>query len=306
LNEGAVGKTERRRRSWYTRRLRIQRTALAAVVGALVAVACWQNAARYLSLPALHSSQILPDSFWMRANLHKDPVFAASSTAKPAKFVQRIPGVYPYSVVPGGVKDLTDLRYAAARDYVVRRHYSHFDFSHAKLIRLPETREVFLSYRIRDTVFWTRKRVRLHPGELLLTDGKITARARCGNQISDTAKPEVSDEEPDEDVLDEPVVAVAFAPSLPIRPVLAPPDLPVGQPSPPALYGGPFLFPYIAVGLPMPRVCPVDDVERKGNCVPKRHRKPIVPEPSTMLLLASGLALIVWRYRKTIRPALAT
>jgi len=306
LNEGAIRKTERRRRGWYRRRLRIRRTVLAVVIGALVAGACWQNAARYFSLPALHSSQILPDSFWVRANLHKDAAFPAMPSKQAKKFVQRIPGVYPYSVVPGGVKDLSDLRYATARDYVVRRHYSHFDFSHAKLIRLPETREVFLSYRIRDTVFWTRKRVRLLPGELLLKDGKITARARCGNQISDTAKPEVSDEEPDEDVLDEPVVAVASAPGLPIRPVLAPPNLPVGQPSPPALYGGPFLFPYVSVGLPMPsRVCPVDDVERKDHCVPKRHKKPVVPEPSTMLLLASGLALITWRYGKTIRPAVA-
>jgi hypothetical protein len=305
LNEGVVRKTERRRRSWYTRRLRIRRTALATFFIAIVAFACWQNLAHYFSLPALHSSQIFPDSFWARANFHNDPVSHAVSSGKHAKFVQRVPGVYPYSVVPGGVKDLSDLRYAAARDYVVRRHYSHFDFDHAKLIRLPETREVFLSYRIRDTVFWTRKRVRLHPGELLLTDGTITARARCGNQISDTAKPEVSDEEPEEDVLDEPVIAVASAPGLPVRPVLAPPDLPVGQPTPPALYGGPFMFPYIPMGLPMPHVCPVDDVERKGACVPKRHKKPIAPEPPTLLLLAFGLAAITWRYFKTIRPAVA-
>jgi hypothetical protein len=271
---------------------------------AIVAGACWQNVAHYFSLPALHSSQILPDSFWGRANFRKDASFPAVAS-KRAKFVQRIPGVYPYSVVPGGIKDLSDLRYATARDYVVRRHYSHFDFDHAKLIRLPETREVFLSYRIRDTVFWTRKRVRLHPGELLLTDGKITARARCGNQISETAKPEVSDEEPEEDVLDEPVVAVASAPALPIRPVLAAPALPVGQPNPPALYGGPFLFPYISMGLPTPHVCAIGDFERKGACVPKRHKKPIAPEPSTMLLLASGLALITWRYRKAARPAIA-
>lgn len=306
MNEGTIGRTVRRRRSWYRRRLRIQRTLVAALVGGLIVAACWQNAARYFSLPALHSSQILPESFWVRANLKKDPAFAASQPATHAKYLQRIPGVYPYSVVPGGVKDLGDLRHAALRDRVVRRHYSHFDFDHAKLIRLPETREVFLSYRIRDTVFWTRKRVRLRPGELLLTDGKITARARCGNQISDTAKPEVSDEEPDEDVLDQPVVAVAFAPSLPIRPVLSAPDLPTGQPSPPTAFMGGFVFPYAPLGLPMPsRVCSKDEIAQKGHCVPKRHKKPIVPEPSTMLLLGSGLVLIAWRYRKTTRPIAA-
>ena len=103
--------------------------------------------------------------------------------------------------MPGGVKDPERLRHAASRDYVVRRHYTHFDYTRAHLVRATEAREVYLSYRIRDTVFWTRRRIRLHVGELLLTDGKTTARARCGNQTSETAKPEVSDEEPAEDIL---------------------------------------------------------------------------------------------------------
>lgn len=298
MNEGVNGKTVRRRRSWYRRRLRIQRTLVALTVVVLIAGACWQSVARHFSLPSLHASQVLPASFWAQRTIPRGPDVLAPS-AKPARVLQRIPGVYPYSVVPGGVKNLDELRTAAARDSVIRRHYSHFDFGHAKLIRLPETREVFLSYRIRDTVFWTRKRVRLHPGEMLLTDGKITARARCGNQISDTAKPEVSDEEPDEDVLDQPV-AIASAPSLPIRPVLTAPDLPMGQPNPPALFGGGFVFPLVPVGLPMPRPCSADEIERNGRCVPSRHRKPIVPEPSSMLLLASGLALTLWRYRKSL------
>src|SRR5258707_13191084 len=121
----------------------------------------------------------------------------AGASANPARLLARIPGVYAYSVVPGGVKNPDDLRAATARDYVVRRHYAHFDFSHARLVRATEARQVYLSYRIRDNIFWTRRRIRLHLGELLLTDGKITARARCGNQISENAKPEVSNEEPD-------------------------------------------------------------------------------------------------------------
>src|ERR1019366_10634599 len=160
----------------------------------------------------------------------KDLAFAAARSAKPARFLPRIPNVYAYSVVPGGVKDPSDLRYAAARDYVVRRHFAHFDFSHAHLVRATEAREVYLSYRVRDTVFWTRRRIRLHLGELLLTDGKITARARCGNQISDTAKPEVSNEEPDEDVLDQPVVTVESAPSLPKNETVVCPPPPLRAP----------------------------------------------------------------------------
>ncbi len=283
----------------------MQRTLIAVVVGTLLAGACWQNAARFFSLPFVHSSQVLPPSFWVRANIHKDLAFAAASSVKPTKFLARIPGVYPYSVIPGGVKDPDELRSIALRDYVVRRHYAHFDYSHAHLVRATEAREVYLSYRVRDTVFWTRKRIRLHVGELLLTDGKITARARCGNQISDTAKPEVSNEEPAEDVLDQPVAAVDSAPSLPMRPVLAPPDLPVGEPIPPKLFAGGFLFPYVPIGVPVPSGhCPAGDQDINGHCRPKR-RPPPAPEPSTMVLIGSGLALIMWRYRRTSRQAAA-
>jgi PEP-CTERM motif len=301
VNVGENGRGARRRRSWYRRRLRMQRTLAAVFVGTLLAGVCWQHAARYLSLPSLHSTQVLQSSFWVRANLHKDLALAAARSAKPNKFLARIPGVYPYSVVPGGVKDPNELRSVAARDYVVRRHYAHFDYSHAHLVRASKAREVYLSYRIRNTVFWTRKRVRLHPGELLLTDGKITARARCGNQISEAAKPEVSEEEPDEDVLDQPV-AVLDAPSLPMRPVLSPPDLPGGQPIPPKLFAGGFSFPYEPVGVGWPSEhCRVGEPDINGHC-PHRHHKPpgpAVPEPSTMVLLGSGLALILRRYQRT-------
>ncbi|MFI5118434.1 MAG: PEP-CTERM sorting domain-containing protein [Terriglobales bacterium] len=282
----------------------MRRTLAAVVVGTVIAGACWQNAARYFSLPTWHASQVLPDSFWMRGNVRKNLALMAARSAKPTKLSARIPGIYPYSVVPGGVKDTDDLRYAALRDYVVRRHYAHFDYSHAKLVRATEAREVYLSYRIRDTVFWTRRKIRLRLGELLLTDGKITARARCGNQISDTAKPEVSEEEPDEDVLDQPVAAVDSAPFLPIRPMLAPPDLPGGEPVAPKLFAGGFSFPYVPVGVPLRfGPCHAGDVDVHGHCRPKH--KPPAPEPSTMVLLGTGLALIVWRYRRTARPVAA-
>ena len=300
--DAATRKPVRLRRSWYRRRLRMRRTLLAVFVGTALAVACWQNAASYFSLPALHSSELMPDSFRERANLHKDLAFAAARSVKPNKFL-RAPGVYPYSVVPGGIRNAAELREAAARDYAIRRHYARFDFDHARLIRAAEAREVYLSYRIRNTIFWTHKRVHLLPGELLLTDGKITARARCGNQISDIAKPEVSNEEPDEDVLDQPVAAVDAAPSSPVRPLLAMPELPVGEPTAPKLFAGGFIFPYVPIGVPVPSAaCSTKIVD--GKCVPK-HKKPVVPEPPTMLLAASGLALILWRYRRIARPAAA-
>ena len=305
MNVGTSGRGARKRRTWYRRRLRTQRTLIAVVVGTLIAGAGWQNAARYFSLPSWHGSQVLPPSFWVRADIHKDLAFAAAHSAKPVKSRARIAGVYPYSIVPGGLKDPADLRYAALRDYVVRGHYAHFDYSHARLVQATEAREVYLSYRIRDSVFWTRRRVRLHVGELLLTDGKITARARCGNQVSDAAKPEVSNEEPAEEVLDQPVEAVESAPSMPARPVLAQFNFPTGQPLTPPLFLGPFFFPYIPITVPLPpRGCFDGDHDGDGHCRHKRKPAP-VPEPSTMVLIGSGLGLILWRYGKTARPTVA-
>jgi hypothetical protein len=282
----------------------MQRTLVAVAVGLLIAGTCWQNVARRFSLPTLHASQVLPDSFWARQNVRKDLAMMAARSARSARALPKSQ-VYAYSVIPGGVKDVSDLRYAAARDYVVRRHYTHFDFEHARLVRAQEAREVYLSYRIRDTVYWTRKRIRLHLGEMLLTDGNITARARCGNQISDTAKPEVSNDEPDADVLDRPVAELEPGPSFPARPMLTPPDLPVGQPVPPKLFAGSFFFPYVTYGPPIPPgICRGEDVAVDGHCRPKR-KSPAAPEPSTIFLIGAGLALIGWRYRTTFRPVVS-
>jgi hypothetical protein len=278
----------------------MQRTLVVVFFGSVIAAACWQNAARIFSLPTLHSSQMLPDSFARRVNMHRNLALMAARSARSARVLPRVADVYPYSVVPGGIKNLDDLRRAAEHDFVVKRHYANFDYSRAQLVRVNEAREVYLSYRIRNTVFWTSRKARLHVGELLLTDGKITARAHCGNQISDTAKPEVSDEEPAEDVLDGPVVAME-SPYLPFRPVLNPADLPFGLPDPPRLFAGGFIFPTVSYGAPISSSCPAGQVLADGHCHLKHH-SPIVPEPSTMLLSFSGLALIAWRYRRMIRP----
>ena len=309
LTHAATRKTVRRRRSWYRRRLRMRRILLAVFVGTIVAASCWQNVARHFSLPTLHASEVFPESFWGRAqaganvhNTQRDLAFAATRSSMSVKVRARIPGVYPYSVVPGGVKNAAELREAAARDYAIRRHYAQFDFEHARMERATEARAVYLSYRIRNTVFWTRKRVRLHVGELLLTDGNITARARCGNQISDIARPEVSNEEPDEDVLDQPVVAVDLPSAPPIRPALSAPDLPSGVPTAPRLFAGGFIFPYAPYTMPSPSsTCSANSRMVDEKCKAK-HKNPVVPEPSTIWLISTGLAIVLWRHRKRVLP----
>jgi len=302
-NEAGKGKRLRRRRSWYRRRLRRRRIAIAVVFATVLAGACWQSAARLFSPHFTFGFPIVPEAAWQRGNVHKNLAWAAAQSAKPKRALA-IPSVYPYSVVPGGVRNAGELRDAAARDSVVRRHFSGFDFNRAQLIRASEAREVYLSYRIRDTVFWTRKKIRLHVGELLLSDGKITARAHCGNQISDTAKPEVSEEEPKEDVLEQPV-AVLASPLFPLRPMLSGPELPAGSPMPPKFFGNGFVFPLIPLGAPLAGGghCEIDE---NGDCSLKHHHHkhphhPIVPEPSTTVLALSGLGLIFWSYRRVAR-----
>jgi len=259
------------------------------VIGGVCAV----NLLRILSAPsrgAYRSSDLRAARSFFKQQLGLIPPRAR----RHLRYAAQLPTVYPYSVVPGGVKDGVALRELAVQDRAVARHFSHFDFQNARLEQLSAPREVYVSYRIRDTIFWTRKRIHLAAGEMLLTDGKIAARAKCGNQISDTAKPEISDEEPDEDVMDQPVAALEpLEPPLPMRPSLVGPDLPIGKPAPDSFAGG-FSFPYAPI-LAGPAVCVDKHGKLMKNC--NSPKQPVLPEPSTIVLLGSGLALIGWRFR---------
>src|SRR5713226_9749463 len=296
LNYRSNGKPVRRMRSWYRRRLRIQRALLTAVMLLLLAAVCWQTVARRFAIPTLHASTFLPESFWTRGDIRNNLTLMSHTPAPRAS--RQGQGPYPYSVIPGGVRDVADLQEHAARDYVVRRHFARFAYRHARLVRSDKARQVYLSYRVRDRIFWTRKRVRLLQAELLLTDGKITARARCGNQISEAPKSEVSEEEPAEEVLDQPVAEIE----------------PIG----PQLFAGGFNFPYVGFGIPIPRgVCEsaaqeqfeqahgiVDDEKKERRCR-EHHKPPKVPEPATIVLMSSGLAAIFWRHRRAGRKSAA-
>ena len=303
MNDRANGKGVRRRRSWYSRHLRNQRILVISTAAILIVVGGWQ-ALTYFLTPSHSASQ---GQTWIEAAkaraVRQDLGFVSQQTTKRRQYVARIPGVYPYSVVPGGIKNAQTLRQAAASDKAISRHFAHFDFNKAHFVRVEQPREVYVSYRIRDTVFWTQKRIRLQPGELLLTDGKITARAKCGNQVSDTAKPEVSNEEPEEDVLEQPVALDPMGPGLPVRAVLNAPDLPSGQLGSPKLYANNFSFPYVTANLPMPPRNCASLTNPPKDCI--HHRKSTTPEPSTMVLLASGLVAIGWRYRKKVAPLAA-
>jgi len=225
--------------------------------------------------------------------------------------------VYPYSVVSGGVRDVGELKWAADHDPVVRAHYRGFDYDHARVVRLVLGRTVFVSYRIGNRIYWTRHRVTLKKGETVITDGKITARSRCGNRVQEAPQQATSSLEPPAFKFEEPIQpAIGTAVSSPPLPfesaLLNRPELPGFGPAPPLGFVDPFgngSWTPIAPP-PLPGVCGVGK-KHNGGSVPTKNGKgnPCengggeVPEPSTWLLVASGVAAMYWKTRhRFLRP----
>jgi hypothetical protein len=130
-----------------------------------------------------------------------------------AKLTEPIPATtralhpnYPYSIIPGGVYSPTELTNADRDDPVVTAHYADFNVKNAHMVQLSDDRYQYVSYRLRQKVYWTKKKLRIPKGELLLTDGSSWARARCGNRLSNTPHNEVSAEEPPAKVLSMPTM----------------------------------------------------------------------------------------------------
>ncbi len=202
------------------------------------------------------------------------------------------PIVYPYSVVAGGVRDTKELRSEMAKDPVVASHYSDFNVSRSRIIELKSEKLAFVSYRIGNDVFWTRKKLRLARGEKLITDGVNSARTRCGNRISEAPHLETSPAEPSSEVLDTPLQAFTATPtpgplagaSSSSPPVLEPPIIVVPGGSPDRAL--------------VPPIIVVPGGSPDGPSVPGPTPTP-VPEPSTLLLVSSGVAYLL--YRKSLK-----
>ncbi|HEX5108493.1 MAG TPA: PEP-CTERM sorting domain-containing protein [Vicinamibacterales bacterium] len=104
--------------------------------------------------------------------------------------------VYPYSIVPGGVHSVQELKAAIAADPVVAAHYTHISVPDTRVERVKAARQVYMSYRVGDKIYWTKRRVALSAGEAIVTDGKSLIRARCGNCISETPMQPTQQAEP--------------------------------------------------------------------------------------------------------------
>ena len=103
--------------------------------------------------------------------------------------------VYKYSVIPGGVFSGAELARARRTDAVVAAHYADFA-NDAYATRLREDQLVYISYRKANKVYWTQRKHLVCKGEAVITDGKNTARSRCGNRLSKTPHLPTSKSEP--------------------------------------------------------------------------------------------------------------
>jgi len=276
---------------------------------------CFSSVAlHYLSPSLFHASRHAePDRQSLEAT--RDRFVAAQESALRA--IENRP-VYRYSVVPGGVRDVYELKKAAERDPVVAAHYAGFDYARAHIVRLVLARTAYISYRIGNKVYWTRHRVSLRKGETLITDGTMTARTRCANRVEEVPQQATSELEPPAAKFDQPVMpslGTAFSvPPVPFESALLNrPQVPGLGPAPPlSLYdplGGGMGWVPIAPP-PLPGVCGIGKKGKNGEPVvvtgKKKNVEPCsnggggsseVPEPGTWLLMISGLALIYWKFR---------
>jgi hypothetical protein len=245
--------------------------------------------------------------YWMDADL---PSSGGAGTERP---------VYPYSVIPGGVVSAKELVNALQRDPVAAAHYSDFHAQSAHVVRLSNARQLYVSYRVGNLVYWTSKKVTLAAGETVLTDGAHMARTRCGNRISEVPGPS-SPAEPPKEALNTPVFrhpADAPADAPPTAPIWSDKTTPflLALNGPPITDGpggkGPFVPPVpispccgVPGGpsgptpkTPVPPIPPgsgpgPSPLPQPPPVVPPGSPPVSTPEPQSLLLLALGLSAL--------------
>jgi hypothetical protein len=241
----------------------------------------------------------------MQGNLSENlSVLAAKSVSMPLALPRHL--VYPYSIIPGGVQTPEDLRQVSDHDRVISGHYAGFDFRNARIVEVDQPKLVYVSYRMGDKIFWTAKKISLHKGEKLITDGTITARTRCANQISEKAQPAISPAEPPAAAFEMPFDGTAAQIPFPsdLNALMAPHEgSGLGPANPPVQGAG--LAPFPGGGLPpvfpppIPsKGCPPGESGGAGKPCHHKPPPPPVPEPATLLLVSSGIAGIYLRRRK--------
>ncbi len=276
----------RQRRSWHRRR-QVRIKFLVLLLFAATAMITWRFAR-----PQTVSSLSYPPSEAVQTTLSEGQrgyfmLAGLSGSGSPAWRGDRL--VYPYSVIRGGVTTPEELKWAMEHDPVVARHFQGFDYQHAHVVRVAEKQALYVSYRIGDRVYWTRAKVSLRPGETLITDGKIVARARCGNRVSPAPLDAGSPLEPPASELEQPAPEVAAMRSVPAAAALPASD-PGAVPAATAhAIGSKAFIPLFAA--------PLAALPGGSSHAPLA----VAPEPGTLLLISSGIAGVYWKSRKARR-----
>jgi hypothetical protein len=169
-----------------------------------------------------------------RTTARPKPAVTAQSASQVPALVRALRPAYPFSVIPGGIYSRSELATQAGRDNLVSTHYSDFRVESAHLAVLQKDLMAYVSYRKNNSIFWTRKQLRVPKGELVMTDGTHLARARCGNRLSEIAGEPTAPEDPTADLnlgqltaalLRDRRIAFVPPPELPITTITTPPNV---------------------------------------------------------------------------------
>jgi PEP-CTERM motif-containing protein len=260
----------------------VHRLAWLLLISFAVGVACFAGLHHHQVQPIAPAAQSVASSF-----LIPSPEVALDQSQRT---------VYPYSVIPGGVHNVAELKSAMGNDPIVEAHYVEFQVARLRVVRLDRARSLHVSYRIGNRIYWTRGRMNLAKGETVITDGVLMARTRCGNLAADVI-PNTSEaltllNEPTAEALDTPTNSPGAdipSESVPLESFVTPPDSPglAVEGGPPSSGGT------TGISTPGGSTGPGGGGTSPGTGpsgpVPVRP----VPEPGSLVLLSIGLLGII-------------
>ncbi|MBV9157694.1 MAG: hypothetical protein JO097_15630 [Acidobacteriaceae bacterium] len=259
----------------------------------------------------------------MRTSLSRGIAGHTTSSGKISPLARSLRPNYPYSVIAGGAYSPAELKFANEKDPLVRNHYSDFNLRDARLVTLSDDRYQYVSFRLNNRIFWTRKKLRIPKGEVLLTDGYNYARTRCGNRLSSTPKPNTTPLQPSERLLSLPPYSPKLIAQLPF--VEAPPtgelvrEVPTLPFTPnltvPAFTAVPSAVTPVESWPPLAIYPPVVPIATGYIPTPVRPRSPgpgtpiipngppnisHVPEPASLSLIGIALCAVLWLLTLTL------